>query len=742
MRLIAFVLLFVASPASTAAANDPCSAASSVSDVQFALSLKDHGAIFQAGEIVPLALSFTSTTKKRYWADDRNYDRSGRLGIEAYCVDPAAADPLVSYFKVGGSIGGGLGSMRELSETPFPAEAELNEWRTLEPGHYRVYAISYRVWRPPDAGEQTPYGRVSEVVRSNAIEIDVSQPDPAWQDQQLRSAVQTLANPSSPEEARHAARRLRFLNTKDSTRELARLFEGLNQDQPTGWDLMFGLYGSPYRQIAIDAMHAELAVPERADTNEFLSALVHLRMAADASFDPPSTAGPEEARAFWQRRQTRERELTQSEMQAVAAALPRKTGRARALTLNGLLTGGDESVMQTIRPALIAAWADLPLATQQELIQSRWSLIAGPEMLPILRRVAAEPPPPPRTFAAMVRDAALRHIYELDAAAGREAILRDLKDTRAEPGLDVVKLLSKEDVATALQPAVERIVNRSARTLDYELIGRYAGESALPALQAAFKEPGKMGCTPQSAMLRYFLRVAPDYGAEQVAASLNDRKFTGCYKSLLQELGSELPKVQQIAIGALDDPDLEQNAALALGHWGTPDAEKALWRSLQRFHEEWADHSEQLRSTPEYQSPGSRGVSLEQGLVAAIVTGSNWICPPERLARLNYLVWTRNQHDQIAGWIKQWGQGSAQVNPIWYPEDNPTFSVLQYSGLTEDQLRVKLEQFPSGTQLRWLLWQPGQISPPVSMAKQEAVFERIRSAAAQHGVTLEKVTQP
>jgi hypothetical protein len=46
------------------------------------------------GEIIPLALSFTSTTDKRYWADNRSYDRSGRLTIEAYCVEPEARDPL------------------------------------------------------------------------------------------------------------------------------------------------------------------------------------------------------------------------------------------------------------------------------------------------------------------------------------------------------------------------------------------------------------------------------------------------------------------------------------------------------------------------------------------------------------------------------------------------------------------------------------------------------------------------
>src|SRR5215467_6030962 len=99
-RTIAFALLLLAQPI-WAAQNDPCSSASSVSDVHFSLALKDGRTVFQEGEIIPLVLSFTSTTKNRYWADVRNYDRSGRLGTEYYCVEPEAPDPLASYFKLG-----------------------------------------------------------------------------------------------------------------------------------------------------------------------------------------------------------------------------------------------------------------------------------------------------------------------------------------------------------------------------------------------------------------------------------------------------------------------------------------------------------------------------------------------------------------------------------------------------------------------------------------------------------------
>lgn len=728
--------------AQTAAAekSHPCAAVSSASGLRFDLALKGHGAVFEQGEIIPLVLAFTSETKDRYWADARNYDRGGRLDIERYCVEPAAPDPLESYIQMGHMVGG-IGGVQALGATPFTAEAELNEWRSLGPGHYRVWAISYRVWRPPDAREQTPYGRLSEVVRSNDIEFVVNPADAGWQSERLAGAVRTLAGPSSPEEALKAARTLRFLNSEDSTRQLAKLFWGLNEQQPTGWNLMLGLYGSPYRQLAADAMHAELAEPGHAITKDYLDTLVNLRVMADASWDPPpfDPAQTGAAQAFWTRREAHVAELMKTETQAAAAALPRKTASARAQTLTGLLAA--PALAQTIRPALIAAWADLPRETQMDLIEHQWALIAGPEMLPVLRRLAAEPPPSPHSRFSGAHEAALTHLVELDPAAGCAAILRELQDAQAAPGLKVVELLPKADLATAVRSAVERIGNGGVRELDYTLLDRYGDASALAAVRATFERhgAGMFGCSQQSAMLRYFLRVAPEYGAKQVAASLSVRKNTGCYRWLLQELGDQLPKVERSAIEALEDPDsdLVQDAAVALGRWGSADAEKALWERLERFHKEWDGPQDQLRSTPDFQSPGARGVALEGGLASGIAKGTNWLCPPEKLARLAGIVWTERQKQMIESMTQQWKQETAAIYSDWYPEDAPAFQVLQYDRLTEDQLLVKLAQFPRGMRFRWQV----RPSTPAVTARQDAVYERVRADAERHGVVVEKANQ-
>jgi hypothetical protein len=748
---------------------DLCSRTSTTTDVRVTLALPSDHNVFQTGEIIPLTLSFTSTAKGRYWADDRNYDRSGRLEIEHYCLEPEAPEPLQSYFAVGAYMGGGLFSTRALDTTLFPAHADLNEYASPAPGHYRLYVISDRVWRAPDPHEETPYGRISEIVRSNAIEFEVRPASAQWQQQQLQDALAILANapetkpgPTKLDDpVRLAARQLRFLNTRQSTQQLAKLFSGRGDGESYGWEFAFGLFGSPYRQLAIDSMRKEFAAPGHAITADFLETLVRLQITADPAWEIPesfsSESHPDDKAIsdFSQRRRSHEQELIKAESDDLLAALPRKVGRARALTALGLLSSRSTdapfspALADELRKALVASWKDLPADTRNRLIQYEWPLVAGPEMLPVLLGTITQPPPPARTDAAMARDAALRHIYELDPTAARSLIVADLKNRNAEPSLALLKLLPPEEIAPAIQPAIQRIAHNDARDLDFALLDRFADASVLGQVQAAF-EPnlGKWACAPQSSMLRYLLRVAPEYGATQVTASLQARKDTHCYSSLLQELGDRLPPAEQTAIDALNDPDPEviQDAVIALGRWGSSAAEPALWTRLERFHQEWSSHPDDLRSTPDYRDPGARAVALEQGLVSALAGGTGWLCMPEKLAELRGLVLTSANRQQIDTLLEPWKHQPFLINPIWAPDwisgQETTFNLLNSSSMTDDQLRAKIAEFPKGTRLAWQFWQPGQITPPVSMAKQEAAYESLRAIAEEHGIALEKANDP
>jgi hypothetical protein len=92
---------------------------------------------------------------------------------------------------------------------------------------------------------------------------------------------------------------------------------------------------------------------------------------------------------------------------------------------------------------------------------------------------------------AMTRDAAIQHIYELDAAEGRSLILRDLRDPRAQPSISLVKLLSTDELRPIVQDAVGRIEKDDARELDYHVVELFGDELALAGMNTVFNESPK-----------------------------------------------------------------------------------------------------------------------------------------------------------------------------------------------------------------------------------------------------------
>ena len=139
-------------------------------------------------------------------------------------------------------------------------------------------------------------------------------------------------------------------------------------------------------------------------------------------------------------------------------------------------------------------------------------------------------------------------------------------------------------------------------------------------------------------------------------------------------------------------------------------------------------------------SPGVRAANMGRSLIEAIMHGNAWICGPDKLARLRELAWVDYDLSQIDSTIAEWKAGNATIFPSWHLEDRPTFWLLQYTSLTEEQLRLKLAQLPKGVRFSWQFRAPGQIYPP--MAKQEALYERMRTVAEEHGTKLEKANHP
>jgi hypothetical protein len=206
---------------------------------------------FHIGEIIQLELFFSSTVDDKFRINTQNGDRSGRLSKEAYNVEPRAgwADPLETYYQIGSSIGGGLGSIRTLSSEPALVNDQLNEWvRFDQPGEYRLTVTSRRVAQIPQ-------------VESNTVALTIIAATPEWQEQTLRKALAALAESPiprpykfpPPDPGRAAIRSLRFLGTRAAAREMAHRVDDI--------DCVLGLAGFPVRKVALDELKKAMREP-------------------------------------------------------------------------------------------------------------------------------------------------------------------------------------------------------------------------------------------------------------------------------------------------------------------------------------------------------------------------------------------------------------------------------------------------------------------------------------------------
>jgi len=151
-------------------------------------------------------------------------------------------------------------------------------------------------------------------LRSGTLEIDVIAPEAGWAATQLADAVAVLERGDPPQprigqiydanavraiddEAAHAGRVLRFLETAEAARAMVRFFE--HGPRAAQQELRAGLFGSPWRKEVTAAMDEATAAPDRAVTSYFLGTRIEFEMIARLEPAPLDTSkSPEEMRAW------------------------------------------------------------------------------------------------------------------------------------------------------------------------------------------------------------------------------------------------------------------------------------------------------------------------------------------------------------------------------------------------------------------------------------------------------------
>lgn len=160
---------------------------------------------------------------------------------EHFIAEPAAGavDPLSDIFvqeDVTARVGPPTVDTVALGDQTVTVSVYLNEWLSIRrPGRFRITAETKRVVTEGQQEAPAP-------IRSNAMEITITTPEAGWAESQLKQAVAVLERPDArrPQigqrddltaklaqavDAEGAARTLRFPDTPEAPRALARFFE-------------------------------------------------------------------------------------------------------------------------------------------------------------------------------------------------------------------------------------------------------------------------------------------------------------------------------------------------------------------------------------------------------------------------------------------------------------------------------------------------------------------------------------
>jgi hypothetical protein len=667
------------------------------SPIRLTLRLTDGRLQFRPGEIIPIELEFSSTTRKRFTVDGATYDRSGRLTIDEFVIDRIddVSDPMLDYFaSIGGFIGGGIRGMGVLGDKPFTVKLELNEWfRFDEPGMYTLAVKSRRVTDE----FVTPYAVVA--VESNTVSFEILPRDATWDASQLETARRIIDANQPPLGARAGCRMIRFLGTDAAAMEMIRRY-GADTDHGCDFDYMAGLFSAANRAAVVRAMEGGLRAADQPVTGSYLRTLSTLSVYLQHPEFRPAQTRATKGRLVAGGELSRRSDLIDAAMSMygdmLTAAMLDKTDRARAISLaeaQALTQRQPSAESAASRAHLAASFLDLPVERQTNLLEYQWRTLAGPAMLPVLRRLIAAAP----TDAPSAADLALRRLAQLAPDEARPLILRGIQNPRRGATLKTLGSLRDAELPE-LDDALAANFEASNSEIHAALVQRYATRKVAPRILASAREKiGVMACSQQASILAYFLRVDEATGSTLLDRAMTSRA-TGCWRSLNQIAALRMtPVVQARAVADLDnsDPDVVIAAIHTLGQHGSPAALEPLRMAFQRWHATWVDRAAELAYSRAVERPNARQAMVEDAFRQAIGTGRGWLVRATELRELQSWCVTDNCRTQTGHMIHE-DDTRIMLWSINEPDESH-IELAQYRLTSIAALEEKLSQYPRGT---------------------------------------------
>jgi hypothetical protein len=349
-----------------------------------------------------------------------------------------------------------------------------------------------------------------------------------------------------------------------------------------------------------------------------------------------------------------------------------------------------------VTASLIADFPALSVNRQRDLIENRWSLIRSPLLLPALREIWQSGTDRP------LRDAAVRRIYDLAPEEGRAIILKDLASPSGQLSFSTLAMLPDRSLPELNDSFIARLAG--GQHLD-DVVLRYGTadivQPAEKAYQRRIEAPvnGKVQCG--SALVYYFMQDDPAFGAQELRRQIEAPDAPPvCY-----DIGFQLrtfsryaysEALEKLAIEFLSSPKVpvKRGAAEVLGRFGSGDAQKPLWETLEYFRAWWKGREAELDDGQTQQE----NVQFERALRIALARADAWVLRSEGLDKLLALCSSKWCRQEVGEWISQ--AGSPVPIEVYAERDRFRATVAQYELGSEDDLRRKIGQFPAGTVFR------------------------------------------
>jgi hypothetical protein len=738
-------LLFFAAPLSTSARplnlapTDPglCRVPSTQAlGVTLQIEPADNQLEFREGEVIALTAPYSTGSAGTYLLNTVEADPGALMAnLEVVCVSPDADALGTSTFN---SLARTYSDNVDLMESK-QFTVDVNTWHRLKPGTYRVYVESRRVrlsnGAPPEAIEEP-------VLVSNAIQLRVVEASMPWQAAKLSEAEATLdaflGSPQDDEQLRHmaedAATALRYLCTEDATREMARRYGTSPWFESRFRD---GLLTTPFRDAAIEAMNAAIADPNRTIDSQFISLLAQLEVQRDSK----TTMGAgdlrrQTAQLLYDRSAEYKARVKELEL-ARLSSLPAKVPEIRAETAIDILDYSDFPIdpteKQALINALVSSWDSMDSPARRDVLGRHWVKVAGPEWLPIFRATLARHLDGDDDESSSM---ALFRMYEVAPDEARDRILREIAQPTGMIDIDTLAILPEHELPQLDAKLLAGYKSGSAHGLETQLIERYASAAIFPQLRVAYESSASsQDCLTQPLMLRYFLRVKPEYGIAQVRAAASPKTTGGACVDLFSVLGSDVsrPEIERLAIADLwsKNPAPLRNAANALSEYGSTLAEGALYARLEDFGKARAASMKRGDDddVPFGIEPENATSTLEFSVLSALIGGTNWYFTTNDIRSLETTV-TQGNAEYLNSAVQSESPDSIRFLSIHWSRAKLQWTMGWYRGATLESLKVKLAQLPPGTRI--FLHAGAE-----ETAAHKEVFSAIEDAAHSDGLDLD-----